>query len=120
MKRIFLCLIAAGGLLVSQLGAADPDKASDEYKKSGKKTAQKTKEAGTDLKHGEVTAGAKDFGKGVGSGAKHAAKGTAEGAKVTADKTEDVGEKAVKSTKKGAKKAGSAIKDSLDGHDEKK
>ena len=69
MKKLVLCLITSAGLLSITAHAADPDKAADDYKKSGKKASKGTKEAGTDLKHGEVTAGAKDFGKGVGHGA---------------------------------------------------
>jgi len=96
------------------------DKAAGEYDKSGKRMKQGAKDAGTAMKHGEVTASGKEIGKATGTGVKHAAKGTAEGAKVVGDKTEDVLDKSARETKKGAKKAGHTVKDALDGHDEQK
>jgi peptidoglycan hydrolase-like protein with peptidoglycan-binding domain len=65
------------------------------YGNGGKSIGQGSKEMGSDVKHGEVVAGAKDFGKGIGKGAKdigvgtgHAAKNVAKGVKnaVTPDK----------------------------------
>lgn len=58
------------------------------YSNGGSKMAEGTKDAGKDLKHGEVGEGAADFGKGVGKGAAkmgvatgHAAKNVAKGVK---------------------------------------
>lgn len=113
-------LIAAGLAFAPVAGAADADKAGKHYKKAGKKVATGTKEMAHDVEDGEITAGAKDFGKGVGSGAKHAGKGTVEGAKVVGDKAEDVGEATYKGAKKGVKKTGSALKDAFDGKNEGK
>jgi peptidoglycan hydrolase-like protein with peptidoglycan-binding domain len=70
------------------------------YKNGGKEIGEGSKELGSDVKHGEVVDGAKQFGKGVGHGAKdigvgtgHAAKNAAKGVKnaVTRNKdTDDV------------------------------
>jgi len=46
------------------------------YTKGGKTMADGTKDAGTDIKHGEVGEGAVDFGKGVGKGAAKIGEGT--------------------------------------------
>ena len=46
------------------------------YTKGGKTMAEGTKDAGTDIKHGEVGEGAVDFGKGVGKGAAKVGEGT--------------------------------------------
>ena len=68
------------------------------YKNGGKEIGQGGKELGSDVKHGDVVDGAKDFGKGIGHGAKdigvgtgHAAKNAAKGVKnaVTGNKDAD-------------------------------
>src|SRR3954447_7335163 len=51
------------------------------YSKGGKTMAEGTKDAGTDIKHGEVGEGAVDFGKGVGKGAAKIGEGTGHAAK---------------------------------------
>ncbi|MFL6417350.1 MAG: peptidoglycan-binding protein [Bryobacteraceae bacterium] len=51
------------------------------YTKGGKTMAEGTKDAGTDIKHGEVGEGAVDFGKGVGKGAAKIGEGTGHAAK---------------------------------------
>jgi peptidoglycan hydrolase-like protein with peptidoglycan-binding domain len=51
------------------------------YSKGGKTVAEGTKDAGTDLKHGEVGEGAVDFGKGVGKGVAKMGEGTGHAAK---------------------------------------
>ncbi len=51
------------------------------YSKGGKKVADGTKDAGTDIKHGEVGEGAVDFGKGVGKGVAKMGEGTGHAAK---------------------------------------
>lgn len=67
------------------------------YSKGAKDMGHGTKEAGSDLKHGDVIDGAKDFGKGVGKGVGkiavgtgHAVKNVAKGSKtaVTGDTTQ--------------------------------
>lgn len=103
----------------------------NQYSKAGHAVKHGTKEAGRDFGDAEVTAGAVDFGKGVGQGAKHvgvgtkdaavsAAKGTAEATDNVADRTADLAKKGYRNTKKGVKKAGSAVVDALDGHNEDK
>ena len=52
----------------------------DNYSDAGRAVAKGTKAAGSDLKDGEVGAGAVDFGKGVGKGAKKVAVGTKDAA----------------------------------------
>lgn len=58
------------------------------YTSGGKDIGEGSKDLGTNVKHGEIVAGAKDFGKGVGEGAAkigvgtgHAAKNAAKGVK---------------------------------------
>jgi peptidoglycan hydrolase-like protein with peptidoglycan-binding domain len=51
------------------------------YSKGGKTVADGTKDAGKDLKHGEVGEGAVDFGKGVGKGVAKMGEGTGHAAK---------------------------------------
>ena len=68
------------------------------YANGGKDFGHAGKELGSDVKHGEVVGGAKDFGKGVGHGAEaigvgtgHAAKNAAKGVKnaVTGNRNKD-------------------------------
>ncbi len=103
----------------------------DRYSRAGHAVKKGTKEAGRDLGDAEITAGAVDFGKGVGHGAKQvgigtkdaavsAAKGTAEATDNVADRTADLAKKGYKNTKKGVKKAGNAVVDAFDGHNENK
>lgn len=68
--------------------AASGENVKKSYSKGGKTVAEGTKDAGTDIKHGEVGEGAVDFGKGVGKGVAkmgvgtgHAAKNVAKGVK---------------------------------------
>ncbi|MFL6450482.1 MAG: peptidoglycan-binding protein [Bryobacteraceae bacterium] len=51
------------------------------YTKGGKTIAEGTKDAGTDVKHGEVGEAAVDLGKGVGKGAAKVGEGTGHAAK---------------------------------------
>lgn len=74
------------------------DKLGRNYKKGGKAVAEGSKEMVGEMKEGEITQGAVDFGKGVGRGAKAIGKGTA-GAAVS---------------------AGKGIKDAFDGDEDKK
>jgi len=62
--------IATGGSVVKRT-----------YSKGGKTIAEGTKDAGTDVKHGEVGEGAVDFGKGVGKGVAKMGEGTGHAAK---------------------------------------
>lgn len=57
------------------------DNVKHSYSKGGHQMANGTKEAGSDLKHGDVVDGAKDFGKGVGKGVGNVAVGTGHAAK---------------------------------------
>lgn len=70
----------------------------DHYGKGGKALGKGSKEMGKDIKEGEVTEGAKDFGKGAGRFGKEVGKGTA----------------------KAAKKVGKGVKDAVDGDDDEK
>lgn len=98
------------------------DEIADHYSKGAKSVAKGSRDMASDVKDGEITAGAKDFGKGVGRGAKQvgvgtkdaavsSAHGTANAARVAADRTEDVGEAAWKKTKKGARVAADKTED---------
>src|SRR3954454_14966124 len=124
MKKLVLSSILGLSLLalpmVAQTPADHEDKAAGEYKKSGTKLKSKSKEAGHELKEGEVAASGKDIGKGTGSAAKHAAKGTAEGAKAVGEGTKEVAEKAGDETAKGAKKVGHGLKKAVDPNADKK
>lgn len=70
----------------------------DHYGKGGKALGKGSKEMGKEIKEGEVTEGAKDFGKGAGKFGKEVGKGTA----------------------KAAKKIGKGVKDAVDGDDDQK
>jgi len=61
--------------------AASGENVKNSYSKGGKTVAEGTKDAGTDIKHGEVGEGAVDFGKGVGKGTAKIAEGTGHAAK---------------------------------------
>jgi peptidoglycan hydrolase-like protein with peptidoglycan-binding domain len=64
----------------AQIGTAG-ENVKKSYTKGGKTVAEGTKDAGADLKHGEVGEGAVDFGKGVGKGAANIGAGTGHAAK---------------------------------------
>ena len=88
-----------GGETYSSLGvkrdvpAKEMDKAgsnlTSSYAKGGKDMGQGGKDLGHDLKHGQVTDAAKDFGSGVGSGAKKMGVGTGKAAKNAAKGVKD-------------------------------
>src|SRR5215475_3136603 len=59
-----------------------------EYKQSGKDVGQGGKKLGSNVAHGRVIEGGKEFGKGVGRGAKHVAKGTKHAVDPNASKKE--------------------------------
>jgi len=59
------------------------------YGNAGKSIGEGSKDLGKEVKKGEVTEGAKDFGKGVGGFGKEVAKGTAKGAKKAAEGVKD-------------------------------
>jgi len=59
------------------------------YGNAGKSIGEGSKELGKEVKKGEVTEGAKDFGKGVGGFGKEVGKGTAKGAKEVAEGVKD-------------------------------
>src|SRR4051812_35767591 len=122
MKKVVVSSILGLSLLALPMVAQTDhdDKAAAEMKKSGTKMKSKSKEAGHELKEGEVAAAGKDIGKGTGSAAKHAAKGTAEGAKAVGEGTKDVAEKAGDETAKGAKKVGHGLKKAVDPNADKK
>lgn len=69
----------------------------DHYGEGGKALGKGSKEMGKEIKEGEVTEGAKDFGKGAGKFGKEVGKGTA----------------------KAAKKVGKGVKDAVDGDDDR-
>jgi peptidoglycan hydrolase-like protein with peptidoglycan-binding domain len=59
------------------------------YGNAGKSIGEGSKDMGKEVKKGEVTEGAKDFGKGVGGFGKEVGKGTAKGAKKVAEGVKD-------------------------------
>jgi peptidoglycan hydrolase-like protein with peptidoglycan-binding domain len=59
------------------------------YSSGGKQVAEGGKALGTEVKHGEVVDGAKDFGKGVGHGVAKMGKGTGHAAENVAKGTKD-------------------------------
>jgi peptidoglycan hydrolase-like protein with peptidoglycan-binding domain len=65
------------------------DAITDNYSAAGGAVAKGSKEMAGEVKEGEITQGAVDFGKGVGSGAKKVAKGTADAAVSTAKGVKD-------------------------------
>jgi peptidoglycan hydrolase-like protein with peptidoglycan-binding domain len=68
------------GSASTEFGAAG-EKLKNSYANGAKDVGHGTKEAGSDLKHGDVVEGAKDFGKGVGQGVGKMAVGTGRAAK---------------------------------------
>jgi peptidoglycan hydrolase-like protein with peptidoglycan-binding domain len=105
------------------------DAIGSQYSKGGKAVSRGSKDMAADVKDGEITAGAVDFGKGIGKGAKHvgvgtkdatvsAAKGTADGAEDVADKAGDLGKAGYKKSKKAVEKSADAVKDAFDGKNE--
>lgn len=88
--------------------------AKGEMKQGGKEAKNAGKSLGTDVKHGKVVKGGKDFGKHTGSSAKHVAKGTAKGTETAVKKTgnaaKETGSAAGTATKKTANAAGTAAK----------
>jgi peptidoglycan hydrolase-like protein with peptidoglycan-binding domain len=62
----------------------------EHYGQAGKSVGEGSKDLGKEVKKGEVTEGAKDFGKGVGGFGKEVGKGTAKGAKKVAEGVKDV------------------------------
>jgi peptidoglycan hydrolase-like protein with peptidoglycan-binding domain len=69
-----------GASASTEFGTAG-EKLKNSYAKGAKDMGHGTKEAGSDLKHGDVVEGAKDFGKGVGHGVGKMAVGTGRAAK---------------------------------------
>ena len=61
----------------------------EHYGQAGKSVGEGSKDLGKEVKKGEVTEGAKDFGKGVGGFGKEVGKGTAKGAKKVAEGVKD-------------------------------
>jgi peptidoglycan hydrolase-like protein with peptidoglycan-binding domain len=64
--------------------ATSGEQVKNSYSKGGKTVAGGTKDAATDVKHGEVGEGAVDFGKGVGKGVAKMGEGTGHAAKSVA------------------------------------
>ena len=89
-----MLLIFAGGpaLAVTQQTNANRPTVKGEMKQIGKETKEAGKSLGSNVKHGRVARGGKQFGKHVYRAGKHFGKGT----KISAKKTAKVVKKAVK------------------------
>ena len=84
--------------------------AKTEMKHSGKEAENAGKSLGTNVKHGHVVKGGKEFGKHTANSATHAAKGTAKGTSTGAKKTANATGNAAKKTGNVAKKTGKTVK----------
>lgn len=103
-KRIAVVMLSAVVFLTTGLGTliasagqnANRPSAKGEMKQSGKEAKQAGKSLGTNVKHGRIARGGKQFGKHTYRSGKHFGKGTAKGAKKGVKKTTSAVKKVVK------------------------